>query len=48
VSGNCQKSYTTYAEALSVYAHLKESRLVRVVRKPGDEALFGPDEEAME
>jgi hypothetical protein len=48
VSGNCHKSYATYPEAFYAYADLKERGLVRVVRKPGDEILFGPDEEAMD
>jgi hypothetical protein len=48
VSGSCQKSYTTYDEALDVYRDLKACGIVRVVREPGDEITFGPIEEAVE
>ncbi|KIL55028.1 hypothetical protein M378DRAFT_55446, partial [Amanita muscaria Koide BX008] len=47
VSGNCQKSYTTYEEAVSVYQHLKANGLVRVIRNRGDESFFGSIEDAM-
>lgn len=47
VSGNCQKSYTTYDEAWEVYQDLKASGLVRIIRNRGDEDLFGPVEDAI-
>jgi hypothetical protein len=48
VSGNCQKSYATYDEALGVYQDLKVNGLVRIVRNRGDENIFGPVEDAVE
>jgi hypothetical protein len=48
VSGNCQKSYPTYDEALDVYQDLKARGLIRIIRNRGDESLFGPVEDAME
>jgi hypothetical protein len=48
VKGSCQKSYSTYYEALGSYNNLKESGLVRVVRNPEDEILYGPLDEAVE
>ncbi|KAI0245297.1 hypothetical protein BJV78DRAFT_1139590, partial [Lactifluus subvellereus] len=48
VSGNCQKSYTTYDEACDVYQDLKAQGLVRIVRNCGDEDIFGLLEDAME
>jgi hypothetical protein len=48
VSGNCQKSYTMYDEALGVYQDLKVNNLVRIVRNYGDKNIFGLVEDAME
>ncbi|KAF8483376.1 hypothetical protein DFH94DRAFT_679922 [Russula ochroleuca] len=47
VSGNCHKSYRTYNEAVNAYRDLKARGLVRVVRNPGDDAIFGPTESLM-
>ena len=36
-----------YNEALDVYRELKANGIVRIIRNRGDEALFGPVEDAM-
>ncbi|KAM6497207.1 hypothetical protein JOM56_007680, partial [Amanita muscaria] len=48
VSGNCQQSYRTYAEALEIYSDLKARGLVKIVRNHRDEHVFGPANEAMQ
>lgn len=48
VSGNCQKSYATYDEALDVYHDLKAQGLVKIIRDRGDDSFFGPVENAVE
>lgn len=48
VSGNCQKSYTTFGEASEIYRNLKANGLVRIIREPGDENFFGPLDEAIQ
>lgn len=48
VSGNCQKSYPTYDEALEDYLDLKARGLIRIVRNRGDENVFGPIENAVQ
>jgi hypothetical protein len=48
MSGNCQKSYPTYAEASSVYRKIKAKGLVRIIRDPGDEEYFGSLEHAVQ
>jgi hypothetical protein len=48
VPGNCQKSYTTYHEAMGVYQDLKEKGLVRVVRTRGDDVTLGALEDAIQ
>jgi hypothetical protein len=48
VRGSCQKSYPSYYEAVKSYNDLKEAGLVRVVRNPEDEILYGSLEDALE
>ena len=47
-SGSCQKSYSTYDEALSIYQGIKAKGLVRIIRDPGDEVFFGRIEDAIQ
>jgi hypothetical protein len=48
VSGSCQESFKTYDEALYLYTDAKRRGIVRLVRDPGDEEIFGPVEDAMQ
>jgi hypothetical protein len=48
VKGSCQASYLSCDEAFSVYGDLKKRELLKIIRVPGDEALFGPLSEAIQ
>jgi len=42
VSGARYQSYPTHAEAKEVYKNDKAKGLVRIVRDPGDDEIYGP------
>ena len=42
VSGAHYKAFSTQDQATCFYLHAKENRLVRVIRDPRDDVLFGP------
>ena len=48
VSGACFKAFLTHDQATHFYLHVKENGLVRVVRDPRDDVLFGPLRNAMQ
>jgi hypothetical protein len=48
MSRSCQKSYSIYSEALSVYQNIKAKGLVWIIRDPGDETFFGCIEDAIQ
>ena len=48
VSGARFKAFSTHNQATRFYLHAKENGLVRVVRDPGDDVLFGPLRNAMQ
>ena len=48
VYGNCHVLYSSYEEALSVYLNLKKNNLLKIIRVPGDEMLFGPLSKAIQ
>ena len=48
MSGASFKSYKTEEEAWNAYRILMIEQVVRVVRDPGDEVVFGPAEQAMQ
>ncbi|KIM35206.1 hypothetical protein M413DRAFT_42320, partial [Hebeloma cylindrosporum] len=47
VPGARYKGFSTRNEAVEYYLDAKNKGLVRVVRDPGDDALFGPIRDAM-
>ena len=48
ISGAWYKGFSTHDKAARFYLDAKEKGLVRIVRDPGDDALFGPLHEAMQ
>lgn len=48
VSDARYRAFKTHAQALSFYMDAKEKGFVKVVRDPGDDALFGPSHKAMQ
>lgn len=48
VSGCRHKSFATHDEALIFYLNAKANNRVRIVRNPGDDAMYGPRSQAVQ